>query len=526
MKLAYTSSVINLNQQQYQLQQQLSLQQNQPTLQASTSDFKSKKISSLLKSNLYTVSGGGGGVVTSSMNNYSPDQQLSIPQYGSINNVGATASNAGATVNFNGIPSESSMLYNNQLISIPLSDLSVVNQHSLFQAAPATATILANSTNRFNTFKIRDQINSSGSILITDSLGNQQQQHIQLLGGAKVNKISNILNNLSQQQQIQQTQDQISLSNLTPTAAANNTNANTASARNNSKALIKTFKCNMCNKCFYYENYLKKHILSKHSCTPLYSCSFCGKGFSNKSNAKSHVNNSHLDYACQLCGKTFKSKALTQRHVNTAHSNVNDLKLLEPVKHTKVDAKIIEFNNTNNNNNNNNLIGGQSLLLDSNANNMNILNLIPIGGNSLDLTGNHSGEIVDLNNNLASHPDLNNINIINFNFENNNPSNNSNINNNNNVNKLISGFNFSDFNGIHQVTGNSGGNVAIVPSTFTLNFLNNQQQQQQQHHHIQQHSHNNSPSNNNNNQQQQQTFVLNQSSFINQTLNSASYFIE
>jgi hypothetical protein len=554
-KLGYVNNpnannmIIQQTQQIQQNQQQIILQPQQQTPQTvqSASDFKSKKISSILKSNLYTTM----PVNNNNSSNLMPD----------LSQINPGLSNANFNNTFNGMNNSEALIYNNnQLISIPLSDLSMLNQHSILGSNNPNAVLAGNNlvntvniNNKGNTFKIRDQLGKVNDFV--QDAGSSQQTIVTVANTkTSMNKINNILNNLNQQQQqnqqqqlqiqqqhqqqiqIQQTQDQILLSNLMPSLTS-------TSSHSTSKSLIKSFKCNLCNKCFFYENYLKKHMLSKHSSTPMFSCSFCGKGFSNKSNARSHVANSHLDYGCQLCGKMFKSKSLAQRHINTSHAGVSDLKMLEPVKQTKIDAKIIEFstnlsNSSNNYNNNQNVIQANSLVPNNtqlfidnnsinNSNNMNILNLIPINtGNTLDLT--HATNEIDLNNNFASHPDLNNINVINLNFDGSAKP----MGVGSSMSNNFSGINLNDL-GLHQAPNQTGlGNIgtgsignASMP-TFTLNFINNQpnqphqihhqqqqQQQQQQHHHQQQ-------------QLQQQAFILNQSNFNNQTLNSASYFIE
>ncbi len=558
------NKVMQQQQQQQQIQQnqhQILLQQHQPQQQIvqtvqSTSDFKSKKISSILKSNMYTA------VPISNTNNNTNNLNLNfMPELSQISSNNNFANFNG--VNSNANTTEALIYNNNQLISIPLSDLNMLNSNMVNLAGGNSggnmvsmnnsANLSINNNNKLSTFKIRDQLgghhHQTGKVVNdfvqeATNTGGANQQTIVTTAAANtktsMNKINNILNNLNQQQhqQIQQiqlqqqqpTQDQILRSNIMPSSASMMA---TTKSNSTSKSLIKSFKCTLCNKCFFYENYLKKHILSKHSSTPMFSCSFCGKGFSNKSNARSHVANSHLDYACQLCGKMLKSKALAQRHMNTNHPEqaVSDLKILQPVKQTKIDAKIIEFNNNPNvnsntsNTNNQHFIQSNNNLLQNNAaaahlfidnsninNNMNVLNLIPItAGGGLDLTQ-HAGSDLDLNNNFASHPDLNNINVINLNFDGTTGTRTGSNSANNNSSNNFSGISLNDLGMHHQSSsGGAGGNAAMP---FTLNFINNQpNQQNQQHqvHHQQQQQ-----------QLQQQAFILNQSNFNNQ----ASYFIE
>jgi hypothetical protein len=126
----------------------------------------------------------------------------------------------------------------------------------------------------------------------------------------------------------------------------------------------------------YLLKYNRKHVLSKHSQTPLYSCSCCNQGFSTRATAKSHVENSHASYACPICNKSFKNKSHCVRHISSTHSssNSNVLSTLEPKREFKTDAKLID----------------QSLV------NINMLNLIQI-----DKTTNNKSSVenqsVDLN---------------------------------------------------------------------------------------------------------------------------------
>ena len=64
--------------------------------------------------------------------------------------------------------------------------------------------------------------------------------------------------------------------------------------KSSANLFLKSFTCQQCGKDFFYENHLRKHILSKHTVTPLYACSHCSQGFSTRSTAKSHVENSHV----------------------------------------------------------------------------------------------------------------------------------------------------------------------------------------------------------------------------------------
>lgn len=485
---------------------------------STASDFKSKKISSILKSN-------AANTTSTSMNNYATTLDLSSVQPATHNTVVAHHLNQNArfitnndlnTGNFASLdPTTGNVIYNQQLISIPIHELN----------GNTNQFINSQSNQRVNTsvsLKIRDQLNNNNNGKFNEPSNHEivkqsAAQSTQILSHAKINNILNGLDTSSS------SSTQLVVDNTTP-------------AGSTSKSSMKTFKCPQCNKCFFYENYLRKHMLSKHSQSPLFSCSYCGKGFSNKSNAKSHVNNSHLDYSCPICGKMFKSKSLSVRHMQAAHNvdaNSTLNKQFQPIKHVKMDVKILESGSNNIVSNNSNILmanNAGSIIIDNgslqqhhqNSAAAGILNLIPISG-TLDLSslGAHAGtvggtaDVMDLNGTFHTAADLNNnINIINLSFDNS-----SNIKSGlatNYVNDLSGGAGGLTTQSI-QTNGGSG-NIALLPSTFTLNFLNNQQ-----------------PSSN---QQQQQAFVLNQTGFGQQqqqqlhqqtgntTLNSsASYFI-
>ena len=110
---------------------------------------------------------------------------------------------------------------------------------------------------------------------------------------------------------------------------------------------FKSFKCQHCDKDFFYENHLRKHILSKHTVTPLFACSYCNKGFSTKSTAKSHVENSHVEFNCPLCLKLFKNRSHTQRHILSVHSNCAQATIAKPIKITRNDARLVDLSSVN-----------------------------------------------------------------------------------------------------------------------------------------------------------------------------------
>ncbi len=120
--------------------------------------------------------------------------------------------------------------------------------------------------------------------------------------------------------------------------------------KNTKGAYLKSFKCHHCSKGFFYENHLRKHILSKHTVTPLFACSLCNQGFSTKSTAKSHVDNSHVVYTCPGCNKSFKNRSHCQRHILSLHSGDfnNGLKeTAQPIRKFNDQAKLVDLSAVN-----------------------------------------------------------------------------------------------------------------------------------------------------------------------------------
>ena len=113
------------------------------------------------------------------------------------------------------------------------------------------------------------------------------------------NGINEKFNNSLKKQKISKTSsdsaDKIKQTNV-PNSINNTSNQTDVKNEIKSSAnlFLKSFKCQQCGKDFFYENHLRKHILSKHTVTSLYACSHCSQGFSTRSTAKSHVENSHV----------------------------------------------------------------------------------------------------------------------------------------------------------------------------------------------------------------------------------------
>ena len=109
------------------------------------------------------------------------------------------------------------------------------------------------------------------------------------------------------------------------------------------RTYLKSHKCQLCDRDFFYENHLKKHILSKHTGTPLFSCSYCKTGFSTKSAAKFHVENRHAEYECANCKKVFSNRGHAQRHMLSVHQESN----LQPKRNENAQAEVIDLYDKN-----------------------------------------------------------------------------------------------------------------------------------------------------------------------------------
>jgi hypothetical protein len=529
----------------------------------STSDFKSKKISSILKSNLY-ASPSNSKAMSISSNELLIQLPASSAQQQTFNINNNSNHFQGSSIN--ATLATETLLYNNnnnnngnQMITIPLNDLNLAltanqtlsnnNNLNSQQVSPL------NNQVRLNTLKIRDQLkyNESSAIASSSSATLNSNFINSIVPNNKINNIfdqqMNTLNPINQTQPNQ------------PSVSNSPKKSQTAS----SKSQLKSFKCNYCSKSFFYENYLKKHIETKHSnntmntsvlinnnsnnsalsfndTQPVYNCSLCSKSFSTLNQAQQHLNKSHINFLCQLCLRPFKSKAIAQRHMNSTHSNISDSKLLEPIKQTKSDAKIIELEpqppqqqlqqqpilsnqnisiiNSNSNLGNNASLaapGGGNIILSATLDsNSNIFNLIPINtahgttfeiANSQDLDFSNLTYTFDANSNLSINTGMRNQQQ-NVNFPSISLTDLGILTNAQNGGVLTSNPNL---NLNQQNIQNS--NMPFLPAN--LNLVNNGQiiQQQQQHF--------NQSSQNPQQQQNQQIFLLNQSNFSNN-----HYFME
>ena len=81
----------------------------------------------------------------------------------------------------------------------------------------------------------------------------------------------------------------------------------------------KTIVCELCNKSFVDENYLKIHTIGVH-----FLCRICNTAFKTKENLDEHNIEKHSEksYKCNLCSETFIGSGKLIRHKLTVHEKV------------------------------------------------------------------------------------------------------------------------------------------------------------------------------------------------------------
>ena len=81
----------------------------------------------------------------------------------------------------------------------------------------------------------------------------------------------------------------------------------------------KTIVCELCNKSFVDENYLKIHTIGVH-----FPCRICNTAFKTKEDLDEHniENHSEKRYKCNLCSETFIGSGKLIRHKLTVHEKV------------------------------------------------------------------------------------------------------------------------------------------------------------------------------------------------------------
>ena len=90
----------------------------------------------------------------------------------------------------------------------------------------------------------------------------------------------------------------------------------------------KTFKCEVCSKCFSYEKHLKYHIRVVHEKRYLCRCPICSKTFTQKTHLQRHIRNKHEkeSFNCDLCNRSFYNGLKLKLHKASAHNKKTNFK--------------------------------------------------------------------------------------------------------------------------------------------------------------------------------------------------------
>jgi len=89
-----------------------------------------------------------------------------------------------------------------------------------------------------------------------------------------------------------------------------------------------TIKCHQCDKLFYTNYNMRRHIITMHvdNSQKPYKCSICPKGFESAKNLEGHLNmhNGLKPYICEICGKGFQNASNRRAHVKKLHTAVQN----------------------------------------------------------------------------------------------------------------------------------------------------------------------------------------------------------
>jgi len=317
-----------------------------------SNDFKSKKISSLLKSAEYLNATGNNNNIINSFNN---------PNHINANNF----------ANYNLVPINANNNNNNGIAQAIIPSTTNTTTNTTANTATSISAITINAAANII------QLNPNQIIQIPVSIPNDFANqfisipiyHANILNDAKPNENLVIYN---------QANTNVSNSNLIgftkglPMTETTNTIDSTidsilnSASSNNVNQSEKSFRCDLCEKQFFTEKNLNKHVQTKHSIKSqlntqqqvqqkqhqqqpeeqqnMFSCSYCLQSFLTKSAARSHCANSHVDYTCPVCRKVYKSNQQAKRHIKTQHSTDAscNVDFLKPIRENKIEAKVVE----------------------------------------------------------------------------------------------------------------------------------------------------------------------------------------
>ena len=81
----------------------------------------------------------------------------------------------------------------------------------------------------------------------------------------------------------------------------------------------KSVSCYLCEKKFYSQSNVNKHINEVHRKLKLFACTLCDKSFATRPHLETHVDGVHKKlnlYACTLCDKSFSVKSNLNAHMS------------------------------------------------------------------------------------------------------------------------------------------------------------------------------------------------------------------
>ena len=105
----------------------------------------------------------------------------------------------------------------------------------------------------------------------------------------------------------------------------------------------KPLKCDVCDKVYFYHEYLSRHVKRQHS-SVTFACPECDKTFKTECQLRRHRKTIHLSVEslkCPECDKSFKTKRCLKLHVESEHLG------LKPFKCDKCSAAFVIENRLN-----------------------------------------------------------------------------------------------------------------------------------------------------------------------------------
>ena len=88
------------------------------------------------------------------------------------------------------------------------------------------------------------------------------------------------------------------------------------------------FKCDLCNRCYFKEQMLKRHKAIAHNKKTNFKCEICNFNFTQKDNLDTHVKSVHekiREHVCEVCNRAFLFRYKLKRHMNALHKNATSI---------------------------------------------------------------------------------------------------------------------------------------------------------------------------------------------------------